>query len=149
MKKKIELTYNGQNVHAIIVSYVQNHENITFPTIEEIQAYKKSTGKCSQRSHIDSHTMILDRDELSSKKNQDIKNTLWLRVRKVNVTMNEFLFTLVAINNHDKTTMQEIIPVSGIDKVNIHHFDPNIKKHKLPSGKQIHCFNNETIEALK
>lgn len=72
--------------------------------MEERKAYEKDIRKCSERGHIDVHTMILNRDELSSRKDEDIKNTLWYRVRKVNVTMNKFLFIMSAINNRGKTT---------------------------------------------
>ena len=150
LKKKVELTYNGLNVHAVIVTYTQYHENIPFSNIDERQQYEKQTGKCSQRAHTDSHIMILDVDELSSRTGKETKHTLWHNLNKVVCTLNEFLFTLTAINNRGKTTMQQIIPVSNIDTVNIHFYNPNkINKSRLLTGKTIHNFDDATIQELK
>jgi len=97
LKKKVELTYNGQNVYAVIVTYTQYHESIPFSNIDERQQYEKQTGKCSQRAHTDTHTMMLDVDELSSRTSEETRNTLWHNVDKVVCTLNEFLFTWTAI----------------------------------------------------
>ncbi len=151
LKKKVELTYNGLNVHAVIVTYTQYHENIPFSNIDERQQYEKQTGKCSQRAHTDSHIMILDVDELSSRTSEETRNTLWHNVNKVVCTLNEFLFTLTATNKSGKTTMQQVIPILVVDTVNIHYYNPNkkINKLRLPSGKTIHNFDDATIRELK
>ena len=47
-----KFSYNGQNVHAVIVTYTQYHENKPFSNIGERQQSEKQTGKCSQRAHI-------------------------------------------------------------------------------------------------
>lgn len=150
MKKKVDLTYNGQNVHAVIVTYSQYHENIPFSNIDERQEYEKQTGKCSQLAHTDAHIMILAIDELSSRTDEQTKGTLWHKVRKIECTMNEFLFIFTAINNRGKTNVQQIMPISNIDTVNIHFYNPNkINKRKLPSGKTIHNFDDAAIQELK
>lgn len=56
----------------------------------------------------------LDTDELSSWMDQDIKGTLWYRVRKVHATMNDFLFTWIAMNSKGKIAPQEVIPVANL-----------------------------------
>lgn len=151
MKRKVTLTFCGHEVAAVIISYTEAHENVALVTTDEKRNYELRTGKCSERAHVDSHTTVLDVEDLSRKTtSEDAKGSLWYGVRTVNVYLDSFFLSWSALDKNGQRTMSTIIPTQSIEKVNVHYKKTRIQESKVqPEGRNIYDLDVTTAEKLR
>jgi hypothetical protein len=82
MKRKVLLTFNGEEVSIIIVNYTEHDKTVQLRSEEPRQEYERRTGQCSQKGHIHVRMLFLDTTELSSRTDAETKGTLWHRGQK-------------------------------------------------------------------